>query len=594
VLRSGPGPQDPPAKPATIPIPPLSSSPFLNTKPEARFVGSEACRSCHQGRTASFRRSGMGRSMAAVDLAREPPDASFDHPLSKRRYQVRRKDGQLWHRELLLTDGKGEVLLSEYPLRYVVGSGHHSLTYLVEADGFLVESPVTWYTSRKAWGMSPGYDRPEHFGFERPVGEGCLICHAGQARAVGGGVHRMHIDEAAIGCERCHGPGSLHVERHAGRKGPVAESAEVDYTIVNPTRLSRDLAEAICQQCHLRASATVILRGRKPEDFRPGLPRQDFHADYYLAVPDRPMTVVGHVEQMHLSRCYKATDTLSCLTCHNPHGEPRPAERVEYYKKICTDCHRPERCTVAPQLRQKQSPDNNCVHCHMPTSSTEIPHLAFTHHRIGIHGKPAAAGGEPLREGEQPGVLEPFLDLSRLSAADRKRALGLAYLDVLNQARTDGLRRYYAGEALNNLSAARALGLRDSLLDLSLGRSRYMLGLEGFEEFVQSGLKDPDLADQDRCDALYLLASAKFAQREYREAVDVLHRLNKLRRFASQWVLLASCERALGHPAAEEDALQTAVRINPRLWQVQRELAARYRQKGDQKRAAWHQARAVP
>jgi len=49
--------------------------------------------------------------MAAVDLAREPPDASFDHPLSKRRYQVRRQDGQLWHRELLLTAGKDEVLL---------------------------------------------------------------------------------------------------------------------------------------------------------------------------------------------------------------------------------------------------------------------------------------------------------------------------------------------------------------------------------------------------------------------------------------------------------------------------------------------------
>src|SRR5262245_15300935 len=161
--------------PATVsfPIPALSSSPFLNTKPGVPFVGSDACRDCHPSEHASYRRTGMGRSMAEVDLDREPPDAQFDHVLSKRRYQVCRKDGRLWHRELLLTGAAGkadigdEIVLSEFPLKYVVGSGRHSLTYLVEADGFLVESPVTWYTSKQAWGMSPGYDKPNHSAFER-------------------------------------------------------------------------------------------------------------------------------------------------------------------------------------------------------------------------------------------------------------------------------------------------------------------------------------------------------------------------------------------------------------------------------------------
>src|SRR5262249_23088092 len=104
-----------------FPLPPLSPSPFLNTTPEAHYVGSEACRSCHPDRDVSFRRTGMGRSMALVDPAREPPDAAFDHPPSKRRYQVQRREGQLWHRELLLGGGTKEVLLAEHPLKYVVG-----------------------------------------------------------------------------------------------------------------------------------------------------------------------------------------------------------------------------------------------------------------------------------------------------------------------------------------------------------------------------------------------------------------------------------------------------------------------------------------
>src|SRR5262249_43627539 len=152
---------------------------------------------------------------------------------------------------------------------------------------FLVESPLTWYASRQAWGMSPGYDDPQQAGFQRGVTEGCLFCHAGQARAVGQSWHRIEVQEAAIGCERCHGPGSLHVERHAGRPGRPGGGA--DYPTVTPPRLSRELAESVCQQCHLRPTAVVPVRGRKLADFRPGLPLQDFVEAYQLDRPDRPM-----------------------------------------------------------------------------------------------------------------------------------------------------------------------------------------------------------------------------------------------------------------------------------------------------------------
>src|SRR5262245_20247548 len=109
-LRLGPWRADP------LPPPP---SPFLNTGPDARYVGSDACYPCHDDRRASFRATGMGRSMAEADPAREPPDAAFDHPPSKRRYQVYRKDGRLWHRESLLGAGPPQVVLAEYPVRYV-------------------------------------------------------------------------------------------------------------------------------------------------------------------------------------------------------------------------------------------------------------------------------------------------------------------------------------------------------------------------------------------------------------------------------------------------------------------------------------------
>src|SRR4051794_14734408 len=55
---------------------PVAANPFLNTGPDARYVGSTACIACHAAEHTSFQHTGMGRSMAPVDLQREPPDAA--------------------------------------------------------------------------------------------------------------------------------------------------------------------------------------------------------------------------------------------------------------------------------------------------------------------------------------------------------------------------------------------------------------------------------------------------------------------------------------------------------------------------------------
>jgi predicted CXXCH cytochrome family protein len=587
----------PAIEPPSFPLPPIAASPFRNTRPDVAYVGSARCRACHADEHASFAHTGMGRSMAPVDLAREPPDAAFDHAKSKRRYQVLRKDGQLLHRELLLTDGAEEIVLSEYPVTYVVGSGRHSLTYLAEAEGFLVESPITWYRAKNGWGMSPGYDRPEHAGFERAVGATCLICHAGDTRGVGESLHRMEIREPTIGCERCHGPGALHVERHTRPAAHDHTGGALDDTIVNPSRLSRALAEAVCQQCHLRSSASILARGRTLGDFRPGLPLEDFHHEFRLQTTDKSMTVVGHVEQMHLSRCYQAALTFSCLTCHDPHGEPEPAQREAHYRAVCLRCHEPERCKADAALRQQHSPSNNCIVCHMPTGPTEIPHLAFTHHRVGIHDL-AKAG---LVTESRPTVLttlEPFADLSRISAIDRTRSLGMAYMEVARQCKDSDLADQYRARALTILTDVRAKGLHDSALDIAVARLHFNLGLEDAGTIAEAALAESAqsprrLDPQDRCDALFMAADGLARAGRKADAIVKLRELVTLRRHSLQMRLLADCERDVGLPGYI-DTLESAVRINPRLVQVHAHLADHYRREGENAKAEFHRKRTVP
>ncbi len=172
--------------------------------------------------------------------------------------------------------------------------------------------------------MSPTYDVPNHQGFERPINDVCLSCHAGRFDT-GGTMSRITFLEKTIGCESCHGPGSLHA---AARQGGHAEVGVEDLSIVNPKRLPRALREDVCAACHLSGAARVYVRGRQVSDFRPGMPLADFRLDYKFRTGSEAMTVVGHVEQLRNSKCYQGSKDLTCVTCHDPH-EPRGQPRLE-------------------------------------------------------------------------------------------------------------------------------------------------------------------------------------------------------------------------------------------------------------------------
>src|SRR5262245_52553160 len=291
------------------PVLALSSSPYLNTGPDAKYVGSEACIRCHEAEHKSYARTGMSRSTSVVDASHEPADGNVADAASGRSYHVERRGGQLWHRELLETSAKPDIVLNEFPMKYAVGSGRFGKTYLVEADGFIFQSPISYYAAKSAWGLSPGYEK-NNPGFERPTSAACLYCHVGRSETEDKSMQRHRVIEPAIGCERCHGPGSLHVAAR-DKHEPVDPNAG-DLTIVNPRKLSRGLAESVCQQCHLSPELTVPARGHQRTDFRPGLPLQDVAVGFSF-IESAKMTVTGHVEQMHESKCYQKSATLTCI-----------------------------------------------------------------------------------------------------------------------------------------------------------------------------------------------------------------------------------------------------------------------------------------
>jgi hypothetical protein len=517
--------------------------------------------------------------MSAVDEPREPADGIVEHAASGRSYRVYRQDGRLRHREALGSPGE-ELLLGDYPLAYLVGSGRFARTYLVEDAGFLVESPLTWYASLDKWDMSPGYDRPDHRSFHRTIGQDCLYCHAGDVQPIKGNDQRLRLAEMAISCERCHGPGNLHAQHWSDGSGQMG--AEEDRTIANPRRLPRELAEAVCHQCHLTSEVQIAVRGRSPQDFRPGLRWQDFVINYGPEADSGEMTVTGHVAQLRASRCYQASDTLTCLTCHPAHAALDSEQRREHFRAVCLSCHEPSTCGMPLPERIAKNVDR-CADCHMPQSPTDVPHVAFTHHRIGIH-RPLT---ETIEVPPSNHSLAPLLDVSYLPAAERQRADGLALLQSYRD-------HPDAPESKTRLHAAGSLvrsAIEQGLLDAPLALAQAELAAAGGDRAAAQKWADQTLSIGgatmiERTSAMRLLVGLAMESGRTDEAVAHLELLTTLRRDPRDWFLLGVCRQRQQDTNGAIAALERVCQIDPAPPETHELLAALYLQIGQKEQAA--------
>jgi hypothetical protein len=565
-----------------LPLPPYSPSRFLNVGPDAQFIGSAACKECHERNYKSYLVTEHSRALSDLNVDEEPPDGAFKHPLTGRTYRVYRDGKSFRHEEVLRTEDGELIGRVDVPIRYLVGSGHFTRSYFAESDGFLHESPITWYTSKKKWAMSPGYDAPRHWGFERPAVLGCVACHAGRVEEVPGTLHKIVFHEQAIGCENCHGPGSLHQALHRDRK-PV--TAAEDLTIVNPGKLSRPLQEAICGSCHLNGPALVMLRGRQRTDFRPGRPLTDYRIDYRLSTGTEEMTVVGHIEQLRRSACYQASD-MTCITCHDLHAKQKPTDVVAYYRAKCLDCHTSQGCGLGAEERLKRDATDNCVACHMPRGNTDIPHIAFTHHRIGRHTEDASLPPTEVPE------LVPTDDVSHVPAIDRQRNLGLAYLQAVREGRYPEYANVFRARGRSMLEGVYTAGLGDAETLAALAFANWGEDVGRSAAYAKEALEHSDATSETRAAALVMLAGAEMQDSKFASARGRLEELVQMRRFAEDWRLLGLCYRSLDGPKKAVPALEHALTIRPFRAAIHQALAGVYREDGDNQRAEEQAAKA--
>lgn len=358
---------------------------YLNLADSVAYVGMQTCRSCHQNIHETFIHTGMGQSF---DLATRTKSAAtygkhalvYD-PKSDFYYRPFFRDSVLFIEEYRL-ENSDTVHKRTEQMAYIIGSGQHTNSHLLSINGYLFQAPITFYTQEGRWDMAPGFASNKNERFDRFLTDECITCHNHFPDFEKRSLNKYTAMPTGIECERCHGPGEIHVrEKLAGNI--VDTSKMIDYTIVNPANLSRDLQMDLCQRCHLQG-IPVLEEGKTFFDFKPGmqlssvmnvfLPRySNSHEKFIMA---------SQADRLRLSNCFKNSE-MTCVTCHNPHKSVQSTGKAVFNQK-CQQCHsevKGKTCSAPEQLLQSGGYD--CAGCHMPVSgSTDIPHVRITDHFI--------------------------------------------------------------------------------------------------------------------------------------------------------------------------------------------------------------------
>lgn len=560
----------------------------LNANLDVAYVGSEKCVNCHQEQHGSFLQTLHSKAARRTDVSLEPAPTSFVHDASGHRYSVEVADESMVHREEIRDPTGASVAKIEQQMVMTLGSGTHAMSYLSQQGPFHVQSPITYFQDQESWSMSPGYDVPVHRSFRRTASTACVFCHVGSINQINENPYKFQILESRIGCERCHGPGELHVKRHEQDPNWSDDPAHGhDTTIVNPDSLSRDLSEAICQQCHCQGIQAINVSGKNEWQFRPGQALTDFRVDFQFQRGDNAMRLVGHVEQMHNSKCYTETETLTCISCHDPHDPPQQDQLAAYYRTKCYQCHEDRACGKPIEDRNALH-QNDCVQCHMPKGDTNVSHFALHDHRIGIHTEQAD------RSTKNAESFTSILNVSHLPHLEQQRLQGLAKYEI--HRRFGGIPKFseFDVEAIAELIQVKQGGLQDPDVDAALvwlawGQRQVPIA----EDLAKQILATEKGESMPRIVATNIMAQIAFQRQDFKQSLAYYRLLDGYHRDSRDIYYLGLVEQNNKNTERAIEALKRSIEIDPAQTGSHVALQAIYQSTGRIEEAKQHEQAAV-
>lgn len=356
---------------------------------DARYVGGEACRSCHEQVYAAWRPSqhaGAMKHAADSTVLGDFNNARFTDGGVTTRFS--RRDGQF----VVNTEGP-DGKLHDYVIKYTFGL-YPLQQYLIDLDNGRIQAlTIAWDARPKVDGgqrwftlypndrVRPGESihwtgRDQNWNFM------CAECHSTNVQKNYDPTQPRFTTswtDISVSCEACHGPGSRHIEwaQKGGKPGKGAEGLVVDFDERRGVTWPIDQATGIgvrsaprrtdkevntCGLCHAR-------RAQLRDGYVPGQPlgttEQVALLEPRLFWPDGQMRdEVYNYAPFLQSRMYH--QGVTCSDCHEPHSQQLRAPGA----KVCLNCHAPQKYEgPAHDFHPAGARGVDCVSCHMPMAT---------------------------------------------------------------------------------------------------------------------------------------------------------------------------------------------------------------------------------
>ncbi|HJZ50917.1 MAG TPA: c-type cytochrome, partial [Candidatus Acidoferrales bacterium] len=184
-----------------------------STAKSAHYVGSQSCQKCHAEIYEHWRKTPM------ANVVRDPRE----------------------HSDAIIPDLATNTIakFTKNDVALVYGSVWKQRYFTKRGDDYFPEG-AQWDVTHHVWRsyfVAKGTDWWEPFyppdNMQRPTGPTCDGCHS-----VDYNIHTKQVAEWNVGCEKCHGAGSEHVEHPT--RGNILNPARMDYVAATDT----------CIQCH--------------------------------------------------------------------------------------------------------------------------------------------------------------------------------------------------------------------------------------------------------------------------------------------------------------------------------------------------------
>jgi len=355
----------------------------------ARYVGAEACQSCHRDAYDLWRTSQHRQAMQPADA--EAVKGDFNNATLTYAGVVSTflRNGVGFR---VRTDGADGVLAA-FDVKYTFGV-FPLQQYLIELPGGRLQAlSIAWDARPKDVGGQRWFhlypdehithtDELHWTGRQQNWNFMCADCHSTAVRKgynAATDTFQTTWAEINVACEACHGPGSRHIEwaarpswlrrmlwRDNGLTVQLSERRGVTWAvnsmIAKPVRSVPRTSSTeiqVCAPCHSR-------RSQLADGYVPGAPVDDF---YEAAVLDAPLYYADgqQRDEVYTSGSFLQSRMqhagVTCSDCHEPHSARvrRPGNA------LCTGCHVAARYDAPTHhFHATGSTGSACTSCHMP------------------------------------------------------------------------------------------------------------------------------------------------------------------------------------------------------------------------------------